>query len=64
MRGKKKISDLLVDLKYDVLRKKRALVLEGEDNHVLALVGERIDDSLKVGPSTRRIYRITLNENV
>lgn len=64
MRGKKKISDLLVDLKYDVLKKKRALVLEGEGNHVLALVGERIDDSLKVGPSTRRIYRITLNENV
>ncbi len=64
MKGKKKISDLLVDLKYDVLRKKRALVLEGEGNHVLALVGERIDDSLKVGPSTRRIYRITLNENV
>lgn len=60
LNGKKKVSDLLTDLKYDVSRKKGALVVEGRGSHVLAVVGERIDASVKITPSTRRVYRISM----
>ena len=95
MRGSKKLSDLFVDLKYSLVDKARALVMEidgdgvlpgsvgahmgdseagrpvgahmGESEagrsvgaHVGALLGERIDDSLKVGPATLEIVRITV----
>lgn len=60
LNGKKKVSDLLTDLKYDIFRKKGVLVVEGQGSHVLAVVGERIDKSVKVTPSTRRVYRISM----
>ena len=60
LKGKKKVSDLLTDLKYDISRKKAVLVVEGQGSHVLAVVGERIDESVKVTPSTRRVYRISI----
>nr|MCR5003122.1 tRNA lysidine(34) synthetase TilS [Bacteroidales bacterium] len=61
MRGRKKLSDLFVDLKFSLEDKRRAVVLqrEGEEKSA-ALVGQRIDDSLKVGPSTRSVIRISL----
>lgn len=62
MRGKKKVSDLFTDLKYDALRKASALVVlpQNEEQHVAAVLGVRIDDGMKVTPSTRSIIRITL----
>ncbi len=61
--GKKKVSDMLTDLKYDICEKSAALVIEsegGDPSHVLALLGERIDRSVRVTPSTKRIYRISM----
>lgn len=59
MKGRKKVSDMLTDLKYPLSLKDSALVVSGEGRHVLALVGERVDSSVKVTASTRRVWKIT-----
>lgn len=59
LKGRKKVSDMLTDLKYNVLEKDRALVLEGQGSHVLALVGERIDNAVRITNRTTRVYRIS-----
>jgi len=64
MKGKKKVSDLLTDLRYDILRKENVLVVEGQGSHVLAVVGERIDSSVKITSSTTHIWRITVPCNI
>lgn len=60
MKGRKKVSDLLTDLKYDVLLKENVYVLEGDGSHVLAVIGERVDSSVSVSASTKRVYRISM----
>jgi len=60
MKGRKKLSDLFTDLHYDLLRKQEALVLapaDPEDHHVFAVLGVKIDDSIKVTSDTKRIAR-------
>ncbi len=67
---RKKISDLFVDLKYDYIKKNNALFIERFEDacnrndtdgaHVYALLGERIDDAVKVTPSTTKVLKITL----
>ena len=66
MRGKKKVSDLFTDLKYDVLQKDAAVMIvdtrtEGmaESQHISAVVGVRIDDRYKVLSDTRKVVRIS-----
>ena len=66
MRGKKKVSDLFTDLKYDALQKDAAVMIadtysEGmaESQHISAVAGVRIDDRYKILPDTTRIVRIT-----
>ncbi len=64
MKGRKKLSDLFVDLKWDLLKKENAKVIEhpdGLEGHVAALLYCRIDDSLKITASTSRIIRISRN---
>lgn len=61
--GRKKLSDLFVDLKWGIPMKNRAIVLEhpdGKENHAGALLCSRIDESLKVTPDTRRIVEIVI----
>ena len=67
MKGKKKVSDIFTDLKYDALKKASAIVafrpadsVSGGYQRVAAILGERVDDSFKVWPSTRMVIRITL----
>lgn len=60
MRGRKKLSDMFVDLKLDILEKKKALVIADEGSHILALVGHRIDDSVKVTKGTSSVTVIRL----
>ena len=67
MKGKKKVSDLFTDLKYDALQKESAVMIvdvaaEGmaESRHVAAVAGVRIDDRYKVTSVTSRIIRITV----
>ena len=65
MRGKKKVSDLFADLKFNSLQKDSAVILvdtftEGlaEQQHVAALLGHRIDDRYKVTSTTRTVIMI------
>ncbi len=57
MRGKKKVSDFFTDLKYSLIDKESSVVLPflGDDNHIAAVLGERIDDSLKITDSTEKV---------
>lgn len=61
MHGRKKISDMLTDMHVPVTEKARTLVLELDGSHVAALVGGRIDDSVKVTAATVRVLRIILD---
>ena len=63
LRGRKKLSDLFVDLKWSLPEKEQAVVLEhpdGTEGHVGALLCCRMDESLKVRPGTRSILEIEL----
>lgn len=60
MRGRKKLSDIFVDLKFSLTEKKKALVIADKGSHVLALVGHRIDDSVKVTKDTSSVTVIRL----
>lgn len=61
MRGRKKLSDLFVDLRYSLSDKRRARVIDWQESRIAALLGERGDDSLKVTSETRTVYRITIS---
>ena len=67
MRGKKKVSDLFADLKYDSLRKSSAVVLVdtvsdslAQEGHIAAVLGVRSDDRYKVVSTTVRAIRISV----
>ena len=69
MKGKKKVSDMFADLKYDALAKDAAIILvdtqtEGlaEHQHIAGLLGVRIDDRYKVMTSTKSILRMSIAE--
>ena len=65
LRGKKKLSDMFVDLKFSLLDKQDAIVLQTStmpEGHIGALIGQRIDDSLKVGPDTQTVLMIRLTK--
>lgn len=65
MKGKKKISDLFADLKYDSRSKDAAVMVtdcrqgEMEVNHVAAVLGVRIDNRYRVTEKTENIIRIS-----
>ncbi len=73
-RGRKKISDLFTDLKFSLPRKHSSIFLENQQDatedsqqsvstdsrHVLALLGHRIDDSVRITPQTSRLLRFTI----
>ena len=54
MKGKKKLSDLFTDLKYDLARKDAAVIIycpemDAEaEGHVAAVVGLRMDEALRI----------------
>ena len=66
MRGKKKVSDLFTDLKYDAVRKGSAVMIVdtatagmAESQHIAALACVRIDGRYRISESTESIIRIT-----
>ena len=66
MKGKKKVSDLFTDLKYDSFKKTSALMIvdvrtEGlaDVRHVAGVAGVRIDDRYKVSSETVSVVRIS-----
>lgn len=63
MHGRKKLSDMFVDLKMSILQKRKALVIEASthtQSRVLALLGHRIDDSLKVRDNTASVVIVKI----
>lgn len=62
LRGRKKLSDLFVDLKYSLPDKDAALVVvpDGDDSHIVALAGARIDERYKVKDTTHSCIKIIL----
>ncbi len=60
MKGRKKLSDIFVDLKFSLPEKEKALIVADEGSHVLALVGHRIDDSVKVTKDSTSVTVIRL----
>lgn len=61
MKGEKKLSDMFVDLHYSIPEKEKALVLAESraSSKILALLGRRIDDSVKVTSATKEIIVIS-----
>lgn len=60
MKGRKKLSDMFVDLKFSLPEKEKALVIADEGSHVLALIGHRIDNSVKVTKDSTSVTIIRL----
>ena len=60
MRGRKKLSDMFVDLGFGLPEKRKAFVIADEGSRVLALIGHRIDDSVKVTKATSSVTIVRL----
>jgi len=58
MKGKKKVSDFLIDEKISIAGKQSVRVLTSQEE-IVWIVGMRIDDRFKVTPATRRVLVIT-----
>lgn len=59
MRGFKKLSDFMVDLKLDVVTKNRIPILLSGDK-IVAIIGYRIDERFKVTSTTKNILEIKI----
>ncbi len=60
MKGRKKLSDIFVDLKFSLPEKEKALVIADEGSHIQALIGHRIDDSVKVTKDSTSVTVVRL----
>ena len=61
MKGTKKVSDFLIDLKCSTLQKENTWLLCREDK-VLTIIGHRIDEHYKIDKKTKFAYKIIINE--
>ena len=57
MKGRKKISDYMIDEKMSVLQKENTWVL-CSNNVIVCIIGHRIDDRYKLGHKTEKIYLV------
>lgn len=60
MKGSKKISDYLSELKINSFLKKDQLVLENSGN-IVWVIGKRIDDRFKVKSNTKKVLKLCLS---
>ncbi|MCL4140017.1 UNVERIFIED_CONTAM: hypothetical protein GTU68_054145 [Idotea baltica] len=60
MKGKKKVSDFLIDEKVPVSEKEKTLVL-CSGNEVIWIVGKRISEKIKIDRSTSEVLEITFS---
>ena len=67
MKGRKKVSDLFADLKYETMDKSCAVMLSDThdpavaEGRVAAVLGVRMDERYKITDATSRVIRITEN---
>jgi tRNA(Ile)-lysidine synthase len=59
MKGKKKISDFLIDRKIPLHLKKVTFTITSQYN-IIWVVGQRIDDRFKITPATKRVLEIRI----
>lgn len=59
MKGKKKLSDFMIDAKIPLNLKKRVMVLLSE-NKIVWVVGHRIDERFKITPGTKKAYTLEI----
>jgi tRNA(Ile)-lysidine synthase len=59
MKGKKKLSDFMIDEKIPLNLKRNVLVLiSGED--IVWVAGHRIDDKYKITSHTKKVFKIAM----
>lgn len=63
MKGKKKLSDFMIDEKIPVNLKSRVMLFESE-GEIIWVAGYRIDDRYKVTPNTKRLLLIKMTNHV
>jgi tRNA(Ile)-lysidine synthase len=63
MQGHKKLKDFFIDLKIPSEERARIPIMSYKDN-IIWICGLRLDDRFKVKPDTRRVLKITFDENV
>ncbi|XOV94467.1 MAG: tRNA lysidine(34) synthetase TilS [Bacteroidota bacterium] len=63
MKGKKKVSDFMIDSKIPLTLKRDVLILRSE-GEIAWIVGYRQDERFKVKPETRRMLRLQLHQDV
>ncbi|WP_419241136.1 tRNA lysidine(34) synthetase TilS [Cardinium endosymbiont of Nabis limbatus] len=61
MQGRKKISDLLIDLKIPMAIKNKTLVVTSK-YQILWVVGHRIDERFKISQATKRVFEIVVDD--
>ncbi|MCZ7613965.1 MAG: tRNA lysidine(34) synthetase TilS [Ignavibacteriaceae bacterium] len=59
MKGTKKLSDFLSDVKISSVDKKDQYVLTNSGK-IVWVIGLRLDETFKVTPGTKRIFKLTL----
>ena len=71
MKGKKKVSDLFTDLKYDTFMKASALMISdvqtsgmSEAGHVAGVAGVRIDNMYRITQNTKSVIRISISPDL
>ncbi len=62
MKGKKKLSDFMIDEKIPLNLKRDVQVITSENN-IVWVVGHRLDDRYKIQRSTRTVFEISVIEN-
>ena len=63
MKGKKKLSDFLIDEKYSCHQKERTWVLESQ-GRIIWVVNRRIDERFKLKPKTKQVFQIELIKSI
>ena len=62
MRGRKKLQDWFKDRHYSLIDKQKAVIVRdsglADAHHVVAVAGQVIDNTYKITPETRRVFRI------
>lgn len=60
MRGKKKVSDLLIDLKFSISAKEDVFILENGDGRIIWVVGIRLDDRFRYLNDGKDFWKATI----